>query len=278
MLSNFTSLPENLLNNFISRPNHYPLRRLFWKGWYNLFTANYSNIKITFINYGYADVEPNTKQLELNPSEEEERYCLQLYHHVAKAISLQELDVIEVGCGRGGGSSYIMRYLQPKTMTGVDFSKSNIAFCQKAHSVPQLNFQLGDAESLPFNDCSFDVVVNVESSHCYGSPESFFAESFRILRPNGYFLFTDFRPRKDIEKTTISLKNTGFKILKSEIITPNILKAMDLENERKLKIINQYIPKYLHIVANWFAGCQGTPMYEAFKNGDQEYLFYVLQK
>jgi ubiquinone/menaquinone biosynthesis C-methylase UbiE len=278
MLNSLVARPVNILNNFIARPNDYPFRRFLWKTWYNLFASNFGNIKIAFLNYGYTDLQPDAKQLELSSYEEKERYCIQLYHHVANAISLFGLDVLEVGCGRGGGSSYITRYLHPRTMTGIDISESNISFCQKYHSVPKLTFRVGDAESLPFDDCSFDTIVNVESSHCYGSMERFFTQVFRVLRPNGHFLFADFRPKDAIDKTTKLLEASGFKILKSEIITPNILKAMDLENERKLAIINQDIPKHLHIVANWFAGCQGTPVYEAFKNRNLEYLCYVLQK
>jgi len=137
---------------------------------------------------------------------------------------------------------------------------------------------LGDAESLPFNDSLFDAVVNVESSHCYGSCERFFAEVFRVLRPNGNFLFTDFRPKEVVDKTTQQLIDAGFKIIKAEKITPNVLKSMDLQNDRKLKIINQSIPKYLHIFANWFAASAGTPVYEALKDGTLEYVSYTLQK
>lgn len=108
MLNNLISTPENILNNFIARPNYYPLRRWFWKIWYNRFASNFSNIKITFINYGYADLEPDAKKLELSNYEEEERYCIQLYHHVANPISLAGLDVLEVGCGRGGGFLHIL--------------------------------------------------------------------------------------------------------------------------------------------------------------------------
>jgi ubiquinone/menaquinone biosynthesis C-methylase UbiE len=270
--------PETALNNFIARPNSYPFRRILWKIWYNLFASNFGNIKIAFINYGFADLKPDTKQLELSSDQEKERYCIQLYHHVASAVSLSGLDVLEIGCGRGGGSAYIARRLHPKTMTGVDFSKSNIAFCQMNHFLPHLNFCLGDAESLPLDDCSFDAIVNIESSHCYGSTQQFFNEAFRVLRPSGYFLFSDFRSKEEVSTTTNQLKKSGFKIRNLENITANVLKSMDLENERKLAIINQDIPKYLHLVANWFAGCQGTPVYEAFKNGDLQYLCYVLQK
>jgi ubiquinone/menaquinone biosynthesis C-methylase UbiE len=267
-----------MLNNFLARPNDFPFRRLLWKTWYNTFASQFANVQIAFMNYGYADSETDGKQLELFVNEQKERYCAQLYHHVANAIPLSGLDVLEVGCGRGGGSSFISRYLHPKTMTGVDFSENNIAFCQQSHFVPQLNFRIGDAELLPFPDSSFDVVVNIESSHCYGSIERFFAEAFRVIRPDGYFLFSDFRGKEAIETTTKLLQSSGFKVIKLEKITANILKAMDLENERKQTIIKQNIPKYLHGLANWFAGCQGTPVYEAFKKGDLEYLCYVLQK
>ncbi|BAZ42844.1 hypothetical protein NIES4101_88140 [Calothrix sp. NIES-4101] len=59
-------------------------------------------MKIAFLNYGYVDLNPNTKLLELSDSEQSELYCAQLYHHIASYISLNGLDVLEVGCGRGG--------------------------------------------------------------------------------------------------------------------------------------------------------------------------------
>ncbi|MEM9926733.1 MAG: class I SAM-dependent methyltransferase [Cyanobacteria bacterium P01_D01_bin.50] len=235
-------------------------------------------MEITFLNYGYVDLNSHEKQLELKDSEQNEVYCAQLYHHVASFIPLNTLDVLEIGCGRGGGSSYIQRYLHPQTMTGVDLSENNIKFCQKQHIVPHLKFCVGDAESLQFPDCSFDAVVNVESSHCYPSIEKFFAEVFRVLRPNGHFLYTDFRPKTEINNIKEQLELSGFKILKSEIITENVIKAMDIENERKLATIAQNFPKYLQEIGTWFAACQGTPIYEGFKNGDAEYFYYALQK
>ena len=51
---------------------------------------------------------------------------------------------------------------------------------------------------LPFPDASFDVVINVESSHCYGHVDRFFAEVARVLRPGGWFLYTDFRGATDM--------------------------------------------------------------------------------
>lgn len=279
-----------MLKKLLSRPNNYPFRRLLWKNWYNHLASNYSNVDVLFMNYGYADLAIDTIQyatqdsrhlarhLELSNNEEKERYCVQLYHHVTSAISLEGLDVLEIGCGRGGGSAFIHRHFKPKSVTGIDFSESNIEYCHNNHDKSQINFCVGDAEALQFNDCSFDAVVNVESSHCYANMEKFFAEVYRVLRPNGYFLIADFRPTDSIDKTRSLLRNFGFKIVKEEFITANVLQAMELEDERKLAAIKAEVPKYLHILAHMFLGSQGTVIYDAFKNRELEYLCYVLQK
>jgi ubiquinone/menaquinone biosynthesis C-methylase UbiE len=267
-----------MFKKFLARPNYFPFRRLFWKVWYNRFASDYTEVDIACMNYGFAELDSLEKPLILDAADEEERYCFQLYHHVASAISLEGLDVLEVGCGRGGGSNYIRHSFNPKSMTGVDYAESNIELCKKKFPSEQLNFCVGDAESLSFDRDSFDAVVNVESSHCYGNEEIFFAEVFRVLRPGGYFLFTDFRPQEAINLTKERLKNAGFEMIKEEIITANVLQSMNLEEERKIKTIHDKNPRYIHKISKWFVAVQGTPIYEAFKNREQEYFCYCLQK
>src|SRR5204863_875878 len=126
--------------------------------------------------------------LPLDGADEVNRYSIQLYHHLARTVNMDGARVLEVGCGRGGGCSYLARYQQPASVLGIDFSAKAIAFCNRVHAVPGLTFQQGDAESLPCETGTFDVVLNVESSHCYGSVPAFLGEVFRVLRPGGYFL------------------------------------------------------------------------------------------
>lgn len=265
-----------MLNNFLAQPNQFPLRRLFWRIWYNYFASHYQDINIALMNYGYTDSK--AEPLPLADADEGERYCIQLYHHVASVIPLQGLEVLEVGCGRGGGASYLRRYLHPKSVTGVDFSARNINLCRQQHQISGLSFSVDDAEGLSLPNGSFDAVVNVESSHCYQQMERFFAEVFRVLRPGGHFLFADFRPQEAVRETRSRLINAGFSILEEETITANVLAAMDLENERKLNIIQTKIPRYFHGIARWFAGIRGSPVYEALKQGELTYLCYVLQR
>ena len=137
---------------------------------------------------------------------------------------------------------------------------------------------MGDAESLQFANNSFDTVINVESSHCYQQPEKFFTEAYRVLRPDGHFLFTDFRPKEAVESTRQQLQKVGFEIVKEENITANVFASMVLENQRKIEIIKTKVPKLFRLLANYFAAAEGTPMYEGLKNRELKYLCYVLKK
>ncbi len=82
----------------------------------------------SFLNYGYKPLDAEAKVLELQPSDESDRASIQLYNRVAGARDLRGKEILEVGCGRGGGSSFIARYLHPRSVTGIDLSERAILF------------------------------------------------------------------------------------------------------------------------------------------------------
>src|SRR5437016_6119676 len=135
-----------------------PLRRWLWRCWYDLLAGRYQQPDWTFMNYGYAPTNTPAVPLLLAKADEADRYSIQLYEQVARTINLKGLRVLEVGCGRGGGCTYLARYRQPASVLGVDISPKAIAFCQRVHSVPDLSFRQGDAEALPCPAEAFDVV------------------------------------------------------------------------------------------------------------------------
>ena len=126
----------------------YPkFRKATRKQMYQFMAGYYQKQDWTFMNYGYApDDEVETPTLEAD--DEINRYCIQLYHHVANAINLKGLKVLEVGSGRGGGANYIKRYLNPAQMVGVDFSDKAVDLCREHYRVEGLSFMPGDAEDL----------------------------------------------------------------------------------------------------------------------------------
>ena len=258
--------------HFIGR---YPkVKSLLWKFWYQYLTNLDKKADMTFMNYGYA----GKSNIPLEKVDESNRHCIQLYGHVANKINLKNLDVLEVGCGRGGGSSYIMRYIRPKSMTGADFSVNAIGFCRKHYSIRGLSFIAGDAEALPFDEGKFDAVINIESSHCYANMPKFLGEVSRVLKEGGYFLFADFRDKQNLGVLFRQLRNSDLKLLKQEDITDNILRSLELDNARKIKLINQIVPNLIRKVFYDFAGIKGSDVYDSFKTRKREYFSFILKK
>lgn len=253
------------------------VRKPLWRVWHSLLLRFDKNKTVTFMNYGYQSLNGDPK-LELHQNDEIDRYCIQLYHHVANQVDLTGKEVLEVGSGRGGGGSYITRYLKPKRYVGMDISGSVIDFCNKKHRVHGLSFVKGIAEKPPFSNESFDAVVNVESARCYADIKGFFREVHRILRPDGYFLFADMVKQGDIDHVRKNLSECGFKIINEQNITKNVVKALDLDHERRNSLVNKMVPKFLKGGFLQFAGAKGTERYESFATGKMEYWVYKLAK
>ncbi|HEX4406429.1 MAG TPA: class I SAM-dependent methyltransferase, partial [Polyangia bacterium] len=89
-------------------------KRLLWRGWYQFLAARYGAPGWTFMNYGFRAAD--TAPLALAPEDEPDRSFAQLYDTVAGAAPLAGREVLEVGCGRGGGASFVARYHRPARM------------------------------------------------------------------------------------------------------------------------------------------------------------------
>src|SRR2546430_16151394 len=174
-----------MLTNIFNRAVHLSPRlgRAMVRSWYQMLVVLDREREISFMNYGYADIDPSAKELKLSDTENDNRFCIQLYHHVAGAVDLSGKDVVEVGSGRGGGAAYIARHLKPRSMLGIDLSEKAVDFCNQTYAVNGLSFLQGDAENLPLPNASVDVVGNLESSHCYGAMDRVLGEVWRVLRP-----------------------------------------------------------------------------------------------
>ena len=258
---------------------HPRLGKIFWHVFYDFIGTRLSQglDEFDFLNYGYATLDSQEEKLELEEQDETYRLNIQLYHHVATAATICDRDVLEVGCGHGGGASYTMRYLQPKKMVGIDLSVKNIEICNKRHTIEGLTFQKGDAEDLPFDDHSFDVVLNVESSHAYSSMEKFLSEVRRVLRPGGHFLFADLRRRNTIPTLQKQLLESGMDLLKEEEITSNVLKARDLFTQQAADMIRNRMTLFGSFTLS-FLGTKGSKIYQCLQDGRFKYLAFALKK
>jgi len=262
-----------LLGRLVSLAGRLPAsKRLLWRSWYQFLATRYRDPRWTFMNYGYRSPGMSTAGPILDTADEADRSCIQLYDVVAGAVPLAGRDVLEVGSGRGGGASYVARYLEPRRYVGIDLSPRAVALCRTRFDVPGLSFEVGDAERLPFGDASFDVVLNVESSHCYGHLPAFLGEVRRVLRPRGSFLYADFRPADELEAWRATLAAAGFELRSERNLTPGVVAALDADDDAKRALIASLVGRAFRE----FAALRGSELYGLFRSGACQYRAFVL--
>jgi SAM-dependent methyltransferase len=89
--------------------------------------------------------------------------------------------VLELGCGPGDVAIQLASI--SAGVTGIDFSENMIEIARGRFT--NLAFEVADAEKLPFEDDSFDVVVSNFTAHHFARPQVVFEEARRVLRENG---------------------------------------------------------------------------------------------
>ncbi len=250
-------------------------RESLFRIWYWYVNKVDKNAEILFMNYGYAD---NNQDIPLDEQNNPNRYSIQLYHHLASAIDIKDKDIVEIGCGRGGGLSYINKTFSPVSAKGIDLDKHAVSFCKNYYKQDGLSFLHGDAQNLSLENSTYDVVINVESSHRYSDMSSFLGEVSRILRRDGYFLFTDFRYDYEIEDLKKELESNGLTVLKERFITQEVVTALELDDERRRKFVKKLVPKLIHKIALDFAGTIGSKTYNYFISKKYIYFSYVIKK
>jgi len=189
-----------------------------------------------FMNLGYVDPTSGGDPLNLEQEDEIHRHSMQLYHHVLAPVRITGRTILEVGCGRGGGSQFIAKYHRPRRMDAIDICPELIALCQKHNDQPGLRFQVGDAESLPFSDDTFDAIISVESAHCYPSMAGrrrkqirFLDEVARVLHPGGALLLADICcSREEMANLQDRLHDSDLEVRHVEDITAGVVRSRDL--------------------------------------------------
>lgn len=65
---------------------------------------------------------------------------------------------------------------------------------------------------------------------------------------------------------------------KEEQINNNVMRALDLESEKKLDLIRRFAPWVSRGFSKQFAGVKGSRIYRALGSGEEMYINYVLHK
>lgn len=103
-------------------------------------------------------------------------------------------DVLEVACGSGQGLGYLLS--RAKSLEAGDVSE-RILEQPRAHYGKRVTLHQFDAQALPFEDASKDVVILFEAIYYVPDATKFVAECARVLRPGGCVLLAT--ANKDLE-------------------------------------------------------------------------------
>jgi ubiquinone/menaquinone biosynthesis C-methylase UbiE len=197
----------------------------------------------------------------LKDGDEPWRHQVLLYLHLLNCArnhacwpAFAEVDLLEVGCGRGGGISAMKRYYPFKRAVGIDLHPGHVAFCAARHRSVGVEFIQADALDLPFKPESFDLITNVESAHYYPDTQGFLCEVSRVLKRDGI----------------CEIIAIGLRPAYRADITARVRSACEIDSER---------------FRNLFAGEKAEFLRRIFERKKREYssgivtyLLYVLQK
>ena len=120
-------------------------------------------------------------------AQEQTRYQLEPYiFDFARFADGRDRDVLEIGVGMGADHLQWAK-ASPRSLTGVDLTPRAIEFTRSRFEVSGLTSRLecADAEQLPFEENSFDIVYSWGVLHHSPNTPTAINEVFRVLRPGG---------------------------------------------------------------------------------------------
>ncbi|NTU50499.1 MAG: class I SAM-dependent methyltransferase [Desulfobulbaceae bacterium] len=148
--------------------------------------------------------------------------------------------VLELGAGSGLHTSVLLR--TGAEVIAIDISSNCLTLLQQRHSKYNCNLKtvVADMESLPFLDCSFDVVASA-GSLSYGDNLLVMNEIHRVLRPGGCFICVD-----SINHNPIYRFNRWLHYLKGERTKSTLLRMPNMS------MIDRYTDKFAKIETQYF--------------------------
>lgn len=97
---------------------------------------------------------------------------------------------LDVGCGSGAMTVQLAERLPMADIDAIDLSSGMLEFAVEAHDHPRVSYYEGDAEAIPFEDKSFDVVYSNFVLQWCPEPVRALTEMRRVLHRGGQLVLS----------------------------------------------------------------------------------------
>lgn len=119
------------------------------------------------------------------------KMCRKDYPPILKEIKRKPFKtLLDAGCGTAPMISLLSEKYPDAHFTGLDLTPEMIKQAKRKR-LKNAEFVVGDCEKMPFEDSSFDIVINSQSFHHYPDSQAFFNEVSRVLKPGGMLVLRD---------------------------------------------------------------------------------------
>lgn len=149
-----------------------------------------------FINFGYWRGIPLGGTIPISQRVASQRA---MYRVLLDSIAATPEDVLlEVGCGRGLGTSLAVDLYDVTEIHGIDLQPEQIDRANRANAdflaahPDRLHFLRGAADAIPFPNDHFSAVLSVEAAQHFEDIPGFAGEAARVLRPDGRLALATF--------------------------------------------------------------------------------------
>jgi ubiquinone/menaquinone biosynthesis C-methylase UbiE len=132
-----------------------------------------------FLNLGYWDED----------TKDQKQACRNMMEQLLALIPAKKGRILDVACGKGATTAYLLNYYSPENVNGIDISDKNMKFTRS--NAPDCTFQQMSATDLNFPDNTFDSIISVEAAFHFHTREKFLQEAWRVLKPGGRLVLSD---------------------------------------------------------------------------------------
>jgi MPBQ/MSBQ methyltransferase len=115
--------------------------------------------------------------------------CENLMERLLAMIGERRGAILDVACGNGATTAYLMKYFAPKRIMAINFSVRQME--RAANRAPGCHFVVMDATALAIGAETFDHLICVEAAFHFQTRDAFMREAVRVLKPGGRLVLAD---------------------------------------------------------------------------------------